>query len=917
MFMPLKPKSMRCKNSRLLLMLLFFAMTLNAQEAPDDWPEITRLNKPWTRWWWMGSAVDEKNLTYLLTEFQKAGLGGVEIAPIYGVQGNDKNDLDFLSPEWMGMLRHTIKTADSLGMGVDLTLGTGWPYGGPQVSGGHAATKLVVDEMYLAKKKSIQQKLIPLNPKDREHANLQYVLAFGDHKGYVDLTKKVKNGILKWKAKDDGYTLYVVYEGKTGQKVKRAAPGGSGFTVDHYSKTALDAYLIPFDGNLRSLAQKPRAVFNDSYEVYGADFTPGFFEAFKTRRGYDLRTRFNLLMDSTGSKPGRRVKSDYRETLGDLLLEDFNWPWTQWAHKNGMYSRLQAHGSPGNLIDVYGAADIPESETFGSMPYNMPGFRRFPENIREGDADPVMLKFSSSAAHISGKPLVSSETFTWLREHFKTALSQCKPEVEDLFLNGVNHVFLHGSTYSPKEAIWPGWKFYASVNFNPDNTIWKDAPQLFQYIARCQSFLQAGKADNEILLYWPVYDVWNKTLKNSLFFQFNIHSLDDWLKDTSFYRMSGKLSKEGWSVDFVSDRFLQEAIVENGAIKMRRGTYKSLVVPKCKMMPLSTLKKLVTLKNAGGNILFEGLPESVPGFYEFEKRNMELDSLIKENDLDSRMFYDIPKKLRELQVLPEELTATGLKFIRREIKGQKLYYLVNHTSNLIDTLLPLNAHFESATLYDPLSGAIGKAQTKKDAAGNTSVRIQMASGQSLVVKTGEHTQSPWEYFLPADERIVLAGNWKLTFLEGGPSVPSDITLKTLKSWTEIDKVSSDFSGTARYTLEFNLENAGYNAWLLDLGDVRESARVWLNGEYIGTAWSVPFTLIAKNLHKGSNTLELEVTNLSANRIRAKELRGEEWKIFKEINMVNKDYQPLKAATWKPVPSGLLGEVTLTPLMIEQ
>jgi len=75
----------------------------------------------------MGSAVDEKNLTYLLTEFQKAGLGGVEIAPIYGVQGNDKNELDFLSPGWMEMLRHTIKTADSLGMGVDLTLGTGWP----------------------------------------------------------------------------------------------------------------------------------------------------------------------------------------------------------------------------------------------------------------------------------------------------------------------------------------------------------------------------------------------------------------------------------------------------------------------------------------------------------------------------------------------------------------------------------------------------------------------------------------------------------------------------------------------------------------------------------------------------------------------------------------------------------------------
>ncbi len=67
-----------------------------------------------------------------------------------------------------------------------------------------------------------------------------------------------------------------------------------------------------------------------------------------------------------------------------------------------------------------------------------------------------MLKFSSSAGHVAGRPLISSESFTWLREHFKTALSQTKPEAEELLLNGVNHMFLHGSTYSPERAGWPG-----------------------------------------------------------------------------------------------------------------------------------------------------------------------------------------------------------------------------------------------------------------------------------------------------------------------------------------------------------------------------------------------------------------------------------------------------------------------------
>ena len=124
-------------------------------------------------------------------------------------------------------------------------------------------------------------------------------------------------------------------------------------------------------------------------------------------------------------------------------------------------------------------------------------------NFRAGDADPIMIRFSSSAAHISGKKLVSSETFTWLREHFRTALSQCKPEAEDLFVNGINHIFLHGSTYSPDKAEWPGWKFYATVNFNSTNPIWEDAPSLFSYISRVQSMLQLGNPDNEILLFWP------------------------------------------------------------------------------------------------------------------------------------------------------------------------------------------------------------------------------------------------------------------------------------------------------------------------------------------------------------------------------------------------------------------------------
>jgi len=251
-------------------------------------PEITSQSKPWTRWWWMGSAIDSVNIKQNLIDLQKVGIGGVEIAPIYGVKGEEDNFIDYLSPKWITMLSYTIKIADSLGMQVDLTLGTGWPYGGPQVTPEFAATKLIT-QTYQIKKGTVFSKEIKVeDPKEKQPATLNYLLAFGKSGSYIDLTSQLKNNTIQWEAKDDDYTIYAVFTGKTGQKVKRAAPGGSGFTLDHYSEDALNAYVKPFDEALVGFDGKIRSIFNDSFEVYGTDFTPNFFEAFQQYRGYDL-----------------------------------------------------------------------------------------------------------------------------------------------------------------------------------------------------------------------------------------------------------------------------------------------------------------------------------------------------------------------------------------------------------------------------------------------------------------------------------------------------------------------------------------------------------------------------------------------------------------------------------------------------
>ena len=93
--------------------------------------------------------------------------------------------------------------------------------------------------------------------------------------------------------------------------------------------------------------------------------------------------------------------------------------------------------------------------------------------------------------------------------------------------------------------------------------------------------------------------------------------------------------------------------------------------------------------------------------------------------------------------------------------------------------------------------------------------------------------------------------------------------------------------------------------------MRQSARVKLNGKDYGTLIMPPFRVVVDNLKPTGNTLEVEVTSVSANRIRDLDRRGVNWKIFKDINFVNVDYKPFDASEWPLTDCGLLGPVTLT------
>ena len=920
---------------KLLLLISIFLSFSSCQDKNQKitnvWPEITKEMKPWTRWWWMGNAVDKPEIERQLRDLADAGFGGVEITPIYGVKGYEDRYVDFLSDDWMDMLNFTIQKATELGMGVDMNLGTGWPFGGPQITPEHAASRLILQHYHLQANEKLNEKIIIKTPgQNPDDVELLAVMAYFENGDVLDVTDKINDTReLDW-TPDQNVELVAAFNGKTRQKVKRAAPGGEGWSLDHFSNQALDVYLRRFDSAFAKIDQRPRAYFNDSYEVYGSSSTKNIFTEFEKRKSYDLRKFLRELDTDTiqVNETVKRIKADYREVFGDLLMEKFTIPWKHWSNDQQVLIRNQAHGSPANIIDLYGAADIPECETFGSSYFPIPGLRRDSADFRNVDPDPVMLKFATSAANILGKPYVSSETFTWLAEHFKVSLSQCKPELEQVFLAGVNHVFYHGTTYSPESVGWPGWLFYASVQFGPVSSFWPHVIGLNEYIAKTQSILQAGNADSDLLIYWPVHDVWHDS--GRLDKQISIHNIDDWLHPTPFYRLSTHLMRDGYLVDFATDKMIESMSLNNSLLQAndKGGKYKTLIIPACGLMKVETMNNIIGLAKQGATIIIEEMPKDVPGFNDLESMREVfheiLGSIQFENGIakvgKGRIYKsgNLGETLNILNLQGESLVETGLKFIRRLVDGEKYYYLVNHTAATIDQNLALNSSSKAVILMNPDHDTYGFVIPKKQGDKNM-VQVQLEPGQALIIRCTDKDVShlpSWRYHSKVKENIPLTGPWKLTFTSGGPEIPAEAVLSELKDWTDIeDEKVLNFSGTGIYEYSMNLEGELADDYILNLGKVAESARVWINEQEVDVLWSIPFKVsVGAYLKPGKNNIKIEVANLMANRIRYMDRQGLEWRNFHEINFVNIDYKPFDASGWEPMPSGLLGPVSLTGMI---
>jgi hypothetical protein len=736
--------------------------------------------KPMTRWWWFGGAITRDEITRELTFMRDAGLRGAEIQPVYPVEVDDPvrgiRHLRYFSPEWFDVLRHAVVEARRLELQLDFTLGSGWPYGGPFVPAGLSARRLRVLSQDVAGPREFSWNVTPLiTGDDRVVATVAVPVALD---GSPDLTgaqvlpdqphaamannARVGMAVDRWQVPTGHWRVMLVLDTPTGMQVKRPTLGMEGLVIDHHNRDATDVFLRSAGDRVLAglgVSDGPpfASVFCDSLEVYGADWSGRLLPEFTRRRGYDLTPYLPALFHDSGPLTPH-VRYDYHLTLSDLILDEFFAPLVAWADRHGMQARIQAHGAMGDVMRGYSLAHIPEGE-----------------NIFLGDRYIVNLKhrrLASSAAHVYEKPLVSAETYTWLRTPvYTTTLEMMKAATDATLLDGINHIVNHGYSYSPPEAGEPGWAFYASTEVNHTNTWWRHYPHLAGYVQRACALVREGVSVNRVGVYLPVADVYAGVGAGALHIDVEVERhVDAALLDG--------IRRAGYDFDLLTDHVLtSQARVEDGELRAGTGRYRAVLVPETRFMPPESADRIAQLALAGGHVILIGTPpQEAPGVVNREARSAATRAAFERVALSTSgggpgnsvrgvravQVPDTPAALQALQaVLPADVTivhAAGpddalqsavehVGFTHRRLEQTDCYVVANISDRSHDLRARFDVGHRTPERWD-LEGAAGRNELPYVFASNasgqpvTEVELRLGPFESCAIVFGSSSLPP-------------------------------------------------------------------------------------------------------------------------------------------------------------------------------
>jgi hypothetical protein len=836
------------------------------------------------RWWWFGAAVEKPELERELRTMKEGGIGGVEVQPVYPLVLDDPArhlvNLPYLSAGFLDALRFANDKARELGLRVDVTLGSGWPYGGPQ-------TPVELASAHLRYERSTTL------PKLAEGENL--IAAFGDNGAPgasgarptpLDLNQ------LTGRTGDFPHPVLFFIAGRTRQAVKRAAVGAEGWVLDHYNRAAIENHLNLVANRLFEAfgSHPPYAVFSDSLEVYGADWTAGFLEEFQKRRGYDLTPYLPALLENIGDETPA-IRHDWGLTLSELADEQYLTPVRQWAAAHHTLFRSQTYGIPPVTLSSNALVDLPEGEQGGGAEW-----RHF-----------TPTRWAASASHLYGRPVTSSETFTWLHSPvFRATPLDIKAEADLHFLQGVNQLICHGWPYSPPQAGEPGWHFYAAAVFNNHNPWWIVMPDIARYLQRVSFLLRQGRPANDVALYLPTHDAYAGFAMSANPNGASRDSVNEAMDRLLGPRVIPQILEGGYNFDYIDD----------GAIAKVGIPYPVLIVPNVERIPVATLERIAEYARKGSIVLATGrAPSLAPGL-------SDAGDTPKVRELSRALFTgrslleddsQLAATLRSLYT-PDLATAPEIDFIHRKLPYADIYFVVNTSNHAVHHQTAFRIKGLNGESWDPFTGTAAGAVSP-------SMDLDLAPYESRVFVFSREPASTRGEAAYRAAAVDLSTGWKVTLGGGQPQ-----TMDHLQSWTALPG-GEFFSGTATYEKTVHLDAAAPGLYL-NFGEgtpippgsrrangftalldppVREAAVIYVNGRRAGSVWHPPYELAVGNLlQRGDNQIRIVVANLAINQLANQPLPDYRALIAKYGDR----FQDQDMKNLQPLPAGLLGPVRL-------
>lgn len=884
------------------------------QNPPDEC-------KPMVRWWWFGPAATHAELEREMRLMKEGGFGGFEIQPVYPLALDDPAkgliNLRYLSKEFLDAVRFTADTARKLGLRMDLTLGSGWPFGGPHVRLAQAASRLRWERVQTGEETTAL-------PMPGARPGERFIAAFaveGDQESFAPdslrgLTLVQDRAPRLLLPPDWPRTVLLFFGGRTGQMVKRAALGAEGYVHDHYDRAALETHLRAVGDKLAEAAGPGsiRAVFCDSLEVYGADWTAGLLQHFRKRRGYDLMPYLPALMADIGEKTAP-VRHDYGQSLTELFDEQFLTPLLEWCRRQNVLLRVQAYGTPPASLSSYALVDLPEGEGARWNAFSA-------------------SRWASSAAHSFGRPVASSETWTWIHSPaFRATPLDFKAEADQHFLEGITQLIGHGWPYSPGVAGKPGWHFYAAGVLNQNNPWWHVMPDLTAYLQRVSFMLRQGEPVTDVALYAPTHDAWASLRAGRV-------SLSEAISERIGRDLIPGMLEAGYNFDLVDDVAINElAKVDKGRLIFGQHWFHIVVLPGVERIPVETMRQLHKFARSGGVVVAtRRLPARAPGLLSPGSETGEILRLMRDifegpsapgrfiPEDETNIGRELAKLRRPDVVLSP--AARDIGYVHRTSGSAEIYFLANTGNARQSANLSFRAAGGNAEWWNPFTGEVTEAEVLERTKDGTTVAIELEPyGSRLLVfsrpaRPGSKRGKKPLLSLPAP--LEVGRDWEVTFEDTARRVQ----MIDLRSWTD-DPETRYYSGRARYVkmitvpAEFVQEGIrvkldfgepvpvatapqrGFRAWVD--GPVREAAEVFVNGGRAGALWHPPYEIdVSGRLERGENIIEVIVSNLAINRMAGAPLPDYKALIAKYGDR----FQPQDMENLRPLPSGLLGPVRL-------